>query len=246
MFEERNWTVEICLAFDVNAASADQALGAVLPLVSLGKDRYGPQPRIADYTVREHAVESHRASADDKLHGLTKAVYTAKEVAAILHVSLYTVYSRVPSMTIGGSRRYTRAAVLNVLEHGVSRDSEPQTPARAVYDRPMRAVKPAKVVRLKRDKSETPFLSVKSAAELLRISPYKLRQLLDEKKIYYNGEGRQRFIPREAIENYTKGLPPRAFVEQRIAEARVDPSWKGQLEDLEVAAANWLSQWPEA
>lgn len=246
MLEQTSWTVEIRLAYDVNAPSADQALGAVLPLVSLGVDRYGPQPKIADYTVRELSGRAQTATATaDPLHGLTKAVYTAKEVAEILHVSVHTVYSRVPSMTIGGARRYTRPAVLTVLERGVERGAKPEQPAMAIYDRATRYNRPAKIVQPKREKQDSRFLTIKEAANMLRISPHKMRQLIDERKIFYFESYGRKTISREAIQHYLGGQSPRAFVEKQIAEAKDDPNWKNNLEGIERVAAEWRAKWPE-
>lgn len=245
MLDQRNWTVEIRLAYDVNAISADQALGAVLPLVSLGPDRYGPQPKIADYTVREVANTAPTVTpAADPLHGLTKAVYTAKEVAQILHISVTTVYAKVPSMTIGGARRYTRAAVLNVLEHGIERDAESQRPTRVYYDRRMRPEKPAKIVRPKREKADSPFVTIAEAAKILSISKYRMRQLIEAKKIYYHDSYGRKSVSREAIDNFIAGRSPRAFVEKRLAEVRDDPVFRTP-EEFKEFADEWLAKWPE-
>jgi len=245
MQEARNWTVEIRLAYDVMANSADQALGAVLPLVSLGPDRYGPQPKIADYTVREISGDTKSIPAStDPVHGLTKPVYTAKEAAGLLGISLNLVYSRIPSMSIGRLRRYSRAAILNVLEHGIERDVEPQRPVRVSYDRPMRREKVAKVVIAKSEKTKSPVVTIKEAAKLLRISPYKMRQLVEAKKIYYHDDYGKKYIPREAIKHFTDGRTPREFVVRRLAEVKDDPVFTTP-EDFEKFAAEWLAKWPE-
>jgi hypothetical protein len=246
MLEQRSWKVEIRLAYDVTAGSAEQALGAVLPLLSLGPDRYGPQPRIADYTVREIATEAPSTVArGDPLQGLTKPVFTAKEAAAILGLSLNSVYTRIPSMNIGRLRRFTRAAILNVIEHGV--ESEPMPiPEPVRYHRPRHQEKPAKVMGPAPEKLESPILTLKAAANLLRISRSKLIQLLDEMKIYYSNSYGRRTIPRQAVQNYIDGLPPRAFIEKELSAAKDHPMWRNDLKGLEDFAKEWRAKWPDA
>ena len=73
--------------YTVKAGSLPQALGALLPLLSLDRDRYGPQPEIADYAERERSAALTPAADEPPPSGLTKSVYTAREVAEILHIS---------------------------------------------------------------------------------------------------------------------------------------------------------------
>ncbi len=244
MMGEQDWIVEIRLAYTVKAGSPDEALGAVLPLVSLGRDRYGPQPEIADYTVREHPKEAIVVSTTDSTQGLTKAVYTAKEVAEILGMSVHTVYEKLPSMRIGKLHRYSRAAVLDVMEKGVQ-PKPPEVPERVLYRGRRRAEASARVTEKEKPKADAPLLSVPDAAKLLRLSSYKLRQLLDAKEIYHMKSGRKIMIPRVAAENFVNGLSPRAFVEARLREARDDPTWKDMPEELERFATEWRAEWPD-
>lgn len=53
MLGDKEWTVELRLAYCVKAASPDQALGAVLPLLSLSRDRYGLNPVFAATVPRQ-------------------------------------------------------------------------------------------------------------------------------------------------------------------------------------------------
>jgi excisionase family DNA binding protein len=245
MVEEKPWRVEIRLAYDVRADSADRALGAVLPLVSLGPDRYGPQPQIADYTVREHAA-AHVAvkESDDKMHGLTKAVYSADEVANILGVGRSTVYALVPCVHIGRARRYARAAILEVLEHGLER---PQRPEPVRYVRPPRqtAKPPPQVERQKRKRPESASLTITEAARMLRISPAKFKQLIEDRKIFSYENYGKRSIPRKAVEMFIEGQTPRAYVEAQIAYAMSQPSWEKDRADLEPIIEKWREEWPE-
>jgi hypothetical protein len=101
MLDEKLWTVDIRLSYSVRAASPNIALGAVLPLLSLGRDRYGAQPEIADYTVHERQQPTAQAPAHPAPPTVTKPIYTAKEIAEILEISVSSVYGRIPSMQIG-------------------------------------------------------------------------------------------------------------------------------------------------
>ncbi|HXM17888.1 MAG TPA: helix-turn-helix domain-containing protein [Candidatus Tumulicola sp.] len=245
MLESKDWTVEIRLAYDVKASSAEQALGAVLPLLSLGPERYGAQPRVADYTVREIAPEALAVlTTDDPLQGLVKPVYTAKEAAQILGISLNNVYTRIPSMSLGRLRRFSRAAILRVLEHGVDREPEPK-PEPIRHDRTLRREMPAKIVRSRRQKTESPVVSITEAARMLRISAAKVRQLLEQRKIYYSEYSGRKTMPRQAVQNYIDGLTPRAFVEAELVGAEDDPMWRNDREGLEQFAAEWRAQWPD-
>jgi excisionase family DNA binding protein len=136
MNEQRDWIVDVRVSYRVEAASPDQALGAVLPLLSLGRERYGPQPEVADYTVRERptapaAVNS--AYGEPAAHELSKPIYTAAEVAEILGVGKATVYQRLPSIRIGGTVRFARATLQHILEHGLD-EKPPESPKPATRD----------------------------------------------------------------------------------------------------------------
>jgi len=58
MLYDKDWLVDVRLSYRVRAASPDAALGAVPPLLRLGRDRYRPQPDVADYTVRERQSDA--------------------------------------------------------------------------------------------------------------------------------------------------------------------------------------------
>lgn len=245
MIEERLWLVEIRLAYDVQADSADRALGAVLPLVSLGPDRYGPQPQVADYTVRERAsTQDAVKESGDRMHGLTKAVYSADEVADILDVGRSTVYTLVPCVRIGRARRYARAAILEVLEHGLER---PQRPEPVRYVRP-----PRQATKLRpqnehheRKRPESATVTITEGARMLRISLAKFKQLIENRKIFYYESLGKRSIPRRAVEMFVNGETPRAYVEAQIAYAMSQSSWEKDRADLEPIIEKWRAEWPE-
>ena len=241
MLVDKDWIVDIRLSYRVRAHSPDAALGAVLPLIALGRDRYGPQPDIADYTVRERAeittdppVTSHPS--------LTKAVYTAKEVAEILHISTASVYEKIPCMRIGSSRRYSRAVIQEILDRG----SLPEPPPRPtpVYHERRQSEKRAKVVS-KTPAPNEPFATVTEVGRMLRLSPYKVRQLLDAKKIHYFETNGHRNIRRDAVEHYVAGGTPRQFVERLIADTEKAGKFKDDLETLQQIAEQWRAAWPD-
>jgi len=111
MLDDKNWVVDIRLSYNVRAQSPDAALGAVLPLISLGRDRYGPQPDVADYTVHERLEIQNESPATRSDPGLTKSVYTAKEVAELLNISTASVYEKIPAY------RYCYLGCVPILGH---------------------------------------------------------------------------------------------------------------------------------
>jgi hypothetical protein len=142
------------------------------------------------------------AAPGDPLHGLTKPVYTAKEAAALLGLSVHSVYTRIPSMSIGRLRRFTRAAILNVLEHGIEREREPQ-PEFIAHQGPFQREARAKVLRAKStetEKPKRPIVSIKEGARMLKILPAKFRELIEQKKIYFSDHGGKKTIPRSAVQ----------------------------------------------
>jgi excisionase family DNA binding protein len=242
MLDDREWTVEIRLAYTVNAASPAQALGAVLPLLSLDRDRYGPQPEIADYTVRERSAVPSPAADNAPPSGLTKSVYTAKEVAEILHISTASVYEKIPCMRIGGSRRYSRTVILEILEKGSVPDPPPLPVA--IYDERQQPEKPAKVAS-KAQRPQKPFATVTEVARMLRLSASKVRELLDAKKIHYFETDGRRQIRRDAVEHYVAGGTPRQFVERMIADGEKAGYFKDDPESLQQVVDQWRAAWPD-
>lgn len=83
-------------------------------------------------------------------------------------------------------------------------------------------------------------MSVSEAARTLHVSTGRLRELLDERKIYYTEYYGKRTIPKKAIENFVNGLPAIAMLEENIARYRAD----GQMDDeMEEIAAKLLAEW---
>jgi excisionase family DNA binding protein len=242
MLEDKDWVVDVRLSYRVKAASPDAALGAVLPLLSLGRDRYGPQPDVADYTVHESLHLAAETSPKALPPGLSKSVYTAKEVAEILNISTASVYEKIPCMRIGGSRRYSRAVILEILERGSI--PEPQRPV-PVYHERHRPEKPPKVVS-KAPPIPKPFMTISEVAKTLRLSPYKIRQLLDAKKIhYFETQGGGRNIRRDAVAHYVNGGTPRQFLERVLAESQDAGQFRDDPTKFERIAAEWRAMWPE-
>lgn len=243
MLDDKTWVVDIRLSYSVRAYSPDAALGAVLPLIALGPDRYGPQPDVADYTVHERVEALTESPSPTSQPGLSKTVYTAKEVAELLHISKASVYEKVPCMRIGGSRRYSRAVIQEILERGIVSDPPPRpTP---VYHERRRPEKPAKVVTKATPPRPKPFASVAEVARMLRLSPSKVRQLLDDQKIHYFGAYGRRQIRRDAVEHYVAGGTPRQFVEKMIADGEKAGYFKDDPESLQQVVEQWRAAWPE-
>jgi hypothetical protein len=70
-----------------------------------------------------------------------------------------------------------------------------------------------------------------------------MRQLVDDKKVYFNDSYGKKMIPRDAIQHYIDGLHPRAYVEKRLAEVKDDPVFRTP-EEFKQFADEWLSKWP--
>jgi len=243
MLDDKTWVVDIRLSYNVRAVSPDAALGAVLPLIALGRDRYGPQPDIADYTVHERQQSTVESSPGRPDSGLSKTMYTAKEVAELLHISTASVYEKIPCMRIGGSRRYSRAVIQEILERGSIPEPPPRPPP--VYHERRRPERPAKVTS-RVPAPPKPFMTIAEVGKMLRLSKYKVRQLLDARKIhYFEIQGGDRRIRRDAVEHYVNGGTPREYVEKQIAEAEADPTFRDDPEMLAEIAAKWREDWPE-
>jgi len=200
------------------------------------------QPDIADYTVHERLSPAADSSSKSVPPGLSKSVYTAKEVAEILSISTASVYEKISCMRIGGSRRYSRAVISEILERGSIPESERPLP---VYHQRRRPEKPAKVVS-KAPPAPAPFMTVNEVAKTLRLSPYKVRQLLDAKKIhYFERQGGGRNIRRDAVEHYVKGGTPREFIERVLTEGMDAGHFRDDLGSFERIAEQWRAAWPE-
>jgi excisionase family DNA binding protein len=172
-------------------------------------------------------------------------MYTAKEIAAILNLSVATVYQRIPGMRIGDARRYSRATVLDVIQNGVAMEPRPEAPQRVQYERRGRVKHLPRVVAKRPEKIESPTLTIKEAGKLLHLSPSKVRQLLEQRRIYHVREYGKTTIPRDALQFFIDGQSPRDFVEKLITYARNNPSWQKDINLLEEAAAKMRAEWSE-
>ena len=164
---------------------------------------------------RHEAAPAIESKSPD-LHGLTKPVYTVTEVASILGTSRSSVYElarRSSSSTRLGRRvlipRNTLVAFLNgelPLKEPVS--PEPVSPSRPMRRNPVKksilpeAVTPVRRPPEKREVKEKSSVSITEAARMLHVSTNRLRELLDQRKIYYTEYYGKRTIPKEAIENF--------------------------------------------
>jgi len=243
MLDEKEWVVDVRISYNVKAISPDAALGAVLPLLSLGRDRYGPQPDVADYTVHERPSSAAPSVLPTTHPGLSKSVYTAKEVADLLNVSKATVYEKIPCMRIGGSRRYSRAVIQEILERGHVPEPPPR-PAPVHHER-RRPEKAAKVAS-KASPRPKAFMTVAEVAKTLQLSTHKVRQLLEARKIhYFEGEGGAKQIRHDAVEHYVNGGTPRQFVERIVADGEKAGHFRDDPEALRRIADEWRAAWPE-
>jgi excisionase family DNA binding protein len=121
----RRWTVAVTLKYEITAEDAEEALGRIVRFQRLGMGLDSDQLAEASYAIREtrEDVPLNTSQPPDDL-GLDKAIYTAKEVAVILGVSVGTVYERarwrgidgaIPSLRIGRQVRFPRAGLIELL-----------------------------------------------------------------------------------------------------------------------------------
>ncbi len=168
-----------------------------------------------------------------------------------MNVSVASVYGKILSMRIGGVRRYSRAVIQEILEKGSVPEPSPRpTPVHHERHRP---ATPAKVVsrnsRAREPEPETERkrpLTIREVAKMLRLSPYKVSQLVEAKKIHYIefGNGKKYFRP-DAVEYYIAGGTARQFVEKVIADAESDPRFRDDPDAVARFAAEWREEWPE-
>jgi excisionase family DNA binding protein len=94
--------------------------------------------------------------------------------------------------------------------------------------------------RSRKELEEKDPVTVSEAARMLHVPTSRLRELLDERKIYYTQDGSKRSIPKQALENFVNGLPAIAMLEENIAYYRANKKWDGEMEE---AAAKLRSEW---
>jgi excisionase family DNA binding protein len=245
----KRYLVEVRLGYDVKADTADQALRLISPAIQ------DDETIAVEYSVRERQEPAPPIeSKSPELHGLTKPVYTVTEAASILGTSRSSVYElarRSASNTRLGRRvlipRSTLVAFLNgELPLKEEAPPDPVTASRPIRRNPVRrstlpeAVTPVRRQPQKQEVKEKPAVSITEAARMLHISTSRLRELMDQRKIYFTDYYGKRTIPRKAIENFVNGLPAISVVEENIAYYRAN----NQLDDeMEEIAAKLLAEW---
>jgi len=244
----KRYLVEVRLGYDVRADSADEALKLVSPGIQ------DDETIAVEYSVRErHEAAPPIESKSPDLHGLTKPVYTVTEVASILGTSRSSVYElarRSSSSTRLGRRVLIPRNTLVAFLNGELPLKEPVSPEPVSRTRPMRrnpvkrstlpeAVTPVRRPPEKREVKEKSSVSVTEAARILHISTSRVRELMDQRKIYYTEYGK-RTIPKGAIENFVSGLPAITMLEENIAYYRAHNEMDAEMEEV---AAKLLSEW---
>jgi hypothetical protein len=102
------------------------------------------------------------------------------------------------------------------------------------------AVTPVRRPPEKQEVKEKSSVSITEAARILHISTSRLRELMDQRKIYYTDYYGKRTIPKKAIENFVNGLPAITMLEENIAYYRANNQMDDEMEGI---AAKLLSEW---
>lgn len=245
----KRYLVEVRFSYDVRADTVDEALRLVSPEIQ------DDETIAVEYSVRErHEPAPKTEPKAPELHGLTKPVYTVTEAASVLGTSRSSVYElarRSASNTRLGRRvlipRNTLVAFLNgelPLKEPASR--EPVSPSRPMRRSPAKrstlpeAVTPVRRQPQKQDVKEKTSVSITEAARMLHISTNRLRELMDQRKIYYTDYYGKRSIPKKAIENFISGLPAIAMLEENIAYYRANNQMDDEMEGI---AEKLLAEW---
>jgi excisionase family DNA binding protein len=245
----KRYLVEVRLGYDVKADTADQALRLVSPAIQ------DDETIAVEYSVRErHEPAPAMEPKSPDLHGLTKPVYTVTEVASILGTSRSSVYElarRSASNTRLGRRvlipRNTLVAFLNgelPVKEPVS--AEPISTRGPIRRNPVKksalpeAVTPVRQPSQKQAVKEKTSVSITEAARMLHISTTRLRELMDQRKIYFTEYYGKRTIPKKAIENFANGLPAITMLEENIAYYRANNQMDAEMEEI---AAKLLAEW---
>lgn len=233
------YLVEARLAYEVQASTADEALRLVSLMLL---DRRSAS---VEYSVRERPEPvAPGESQPDDLHGLTKPVYTLSEAASLLGTSRSTVRQRFGSISIRLGRRVLipRSKIIGILngEACLDQQSSP-APLRSTtrrHDvRPKKSTlpevaTPVQQPRPKKEIKEKDPVSVSEAARILHVSTSRLRELLDQRRIYYTEYYGKRSIPKKAIENFVNGLTPMTIVEENIAYYRANHELDDEMEEV--------------
>lgn len=92
----------------------------------------------------------------------------------------------------------------------------------------------------KQEAKEKISVSITEAARTLHVSTSRIRELMDQRKIYYTDYYGKRTIPKKAIENFVNGLPAITMVEENIAYYRANNQMDDEMEQI---AAKLLAEW---
>ena len=245
----KRYLVEVRLSYDVRADTADEALRLVSPAIQ------DDETIAVEYSVRErHESAPQIEPKSPELHGLTKPVYTVTEAASVLGTSRSSVYElarRSASNTRLGRRVLIPRNTLVAFLNGELPLKEQAAPAPVTPSRPMRrnpvkkstlpeAVTPVRRQPQKQEVKEKTSVSITEAAGILHISTSRLRELMDQRKIYYTDYYGKRTIPKKAIENFVNGLPAITMLEENIAYYRANNQMDAEMEEI---AAKLLAEW---
>jgi excisionase family DNA binding protein len=246
------YLVEARVTFEVQAENAAEAVRLV------STSDHNDEAVSVEYLVRQEdqRIALSEAKPPDS-YGLDKAVYTVPEAAAIMRTSRSSVYEWVrrgiTCIRVGRQVRIPRNTLIGILKGEITfKDREPEIiPPRSTkhieprFRRASRLPKVAKSAQREQKPveklEEKRALTVAEAATLLKISASRMRLLLEERKIYYYPiDARRKLIPRIALDNFAKGLPPIVTVEQNIESFRASGEWN---DDLENAAVKLREEW---
>jgi len=245
----KRYLVEVRLGYDVRADTADEALRLVSPAIQ------DDETIAVEYSVRErHEAAAPIESKSPELHGLTKPVYTVTEAASILGTSRSSVYEL--ARRSGGISRLgrrvliPRSAIVAFLNGELPPKQEvrpdPVTPSRPIRRNPVRkstlpeAVTPVRRQPEKPEVKEKHSVSLTEAARMLHVSTNRLRELMEQRRIYYTDYYGKRTIPKKAIENFVNGLPAITMLEENIAYYRANNQMDAEMEEI---AAKLLAEW---
>jgi excisionase family DNA binding protein len=243
------YLVEARLGYELQAETADEALRLVSLML--------PDDRAVsiEYSVRERPEPiAPKEPQPADLHGLTKPVYTVSETASLLGTSRHSVYELVRRglgcIRMGRRVLIPRSKIIGILNGEVllEQQSSP-APVRSTtrrHDlRPKKSTSPEVAIPVQRPRSKKEIkekapVSVSEAARILHVSTSRLRELLDERRIYYTEYYGKRTIAKKAIENSVNGLPAITMLEENIAYYRANNQMDAEMEEI---AAKLLAEW---
>jgi hypothetical protein len=117
----KSYLVEARLAYEVQADTADEALGLVSLMI------LDHRAARVEYSVRERPVPIvPKETQPGDLHGLTKPVYTLSEAASLLGTSRSTIRQRFGPISVRLRRRVLipRSKIIGILDGEVSLDQQ--------------------------------------------------------------------------------------------------------------------------